>query len=158
MDESSSNRPDGNADPVETPENSVHYRVMTVDSVLYELGEISPHVHLMEDEEPYRYLTIPVSLSDGISLHNALNGVVGRRPSTHELFTHVLGRLQVDVIAVRIVRFESGVFYSELELMTARGREIFDCRTSDALTLAYRQIVPAPVLCTEAILEDLNES
>lgn len=158
MDESVSNRPNNTDEIVEPPDQSVLYRVMTVDSVLYELGEISPHAHLMEDEEPYRYLTIPVSLADGISLHNALNGVVGRRPTTHELFTHVLGRLQVDVIAVRIVRYETGVFYSELELMTAKGREIFDCRTSDALTLAYRQIVPAPVLCSEVILEALNES
>lgn len=156
MDESSDTHETNS--PEEQAESPVIYRVMNVDSVLYELGENSPHAHLMEDEEPFRYLTIPVSLPDGIALHNALNGIVGRRPSTHELFTSVLGRLQVDVIAVRIVRYEAGVFYSELELMTARGREIFDCRTSDALTLAYRQIVPAPVLCTDEILEALNEA
>jgi len=37
--------------------------------------------------------------------------------------------------------------------MTPRGREIFDCRTSDALILATRQGVRAPVLCAESVLQ-----
>ncbi len=131
----------------------VQYRVFTLDSVLYDLTDASPQAHLIEAESPYRYLVIPMALPDAISLQQALSGIEGRRPSTHELMRDVLGRLQVDVIAVRIVRFEGGVFFAELELMTAKGREIFDCRTSDALTLAYRQMVPAPVLCAEDVLE-----
>ncbi|HVB19624.1 MAG TPA: bifunctional nuclease family protein [Acidimicrobiales bacterium] len=127
------------------------FRVMTLDSVLYDLTDPSPQAHLIEAESPYRYLVIPVALSDAISLQAALTRVEGRRPSTHELMTTILSRLQVDVIAVRIVRYEAGVFYAELELMTSKGREIFDCRTSDALALAYRQVVPAPVLCADDV-------
>lgn len=141
-------------DEVVTPEAPVvQYRVFTLDSVLYDLTDASPRAHLIEAESPYRYLVIPLALPDALSLQQALSGIEGRRPSTHELMRDMLGRLQVDVIAVRIVRFEGGVFFAELELMTAKGREIFDCRTSDALTLAYRQIVPAPVLCAEEVLE-----
>lgn len=131
----------------------VSYRVFTLDSVLYDLTDASPQAHLIEAESPYRYLVIPLALPDALSLQQALSGIEGRRPSTHELMRDVLGRLHVDVIAVRIVRFEGGVFFAELELMTAKGREVFDCRTSDALTLAYRQIVPAPVLCAEDVLQ-----
>ena len=145
---------DSSADEALTPEAPVvQYRVFTLDSVLYDLTDASPQAHLIEAESPYRYLVIPLALPDAISLQQALSGIEGRRPSTHELMRDVLGRLQVDVIAVRIVRFEGGVFFSELELMTAKGREIFDCRTSDALTLAYRQMVPAPVLCAEEVLQ-----
>lgn len=133
---------------------AVQFRVFTLDSVLYDLTDASPQAHLIEAESPYRYLVIPLALPDAMSLQQALTGIEGRRPSTHELMRDVLGRLQVDVIAVRIVRFEAGVFYAELELMTAKGREVFDCRTSDALTLAYRQIVPAPVLCAEEVLQN----
>lgn len=141
-------------DEVVVPETPVvQYRVFTLDSVLYDLTDASPQAHLIEAESPYRYLVIPLALPDALSLQQALTGIEGRRPSTHELMRDVLGRLQVDVIAVRIVRFEGGVFFAELELMTAKGREVFDCRTSDALTLAYRQIVPAPVLCAEEVLE-----
>ncbi|MDE3008022.1 MAG: bifunctional nuclease family protein [Acidobacteriota bacterium] len=129
------------------------YHVMNLDSVLYDLTDASPQAHLIESESPYRYLVIPIALADAIALQQALSRLETRRPTTHELMTSILGRLQVDVIAVRIVRYEQGVFFAELELMTAKGREIFDCRTSDALALAYRQIVPAPVLCADEVFQ-----
>jgi bifunctional DNase/RNase len=128
------------------------FRVMRLESVLYDLTDPSPLVHLMEAESPFRYLVIPVAVPDAIALHHAHSGVEGRRPSTSELMTTILARLQAEVIAARIVRYEEGVFYAELDLMTPRGREVFDCRTSDALTLAMRQRVPAPILCAEEVL------
>jgi bifunctional DNase/RNase len=103
-------------------------------------------------ESPYRYVAIPVALPEAVALSNALSGIEGRRPSSHELFSEVLARLQADVVAARIVRFDDGVFYTELDVMTPRGREVFDCRTSDALILAIRQKVQAPVLCDEEVL------
>jgi bifunctional DNase/RNase len=106
----------------------------------------------MEAESPYRYVAIPVALPEAVALSNALSGIEGRRPSSHELFSEVLARLQADVVAARIVRFDDGVFYTELDVMTPRGREVFDCRTSDALILAIRQKVQAPVLCDEEVL------
>ncbi|HTT58987.1 MAG TPA: bifunctional nuclease domain-containing protein [Acidimicrobiales bacterium] len=128
------------------------FRVMNVESVLYDLGESSPLVHLMEAESPYRYLAIPVALADAVALHHAHTATEGRRPSTSELMTTILARLQAEIIAARIVRYEDGVFYGELDLMTPRGHEIVDCRTSDAITLALRQRVPAPILCAEEVL------
>jgi bifunctional DNase/RNase len=128
------------------------FRVMHLESVLYDLTDSSPLVHLMEAESPFRYLAIPMALPDAIALHHAHSAVEGRRPSTSELVTSVLTRLRAEVIAARIVRYEAGVFYAELDLMTPRGREVFDCRTSDALTLALRQRVPAPILCSEDVL------
>ncbi len=128
------------------------FRVMHVESVLYDLSDASPLVHLMEAESPYRYLAIPVALADAIALHHAHNATEGRRPSTSELMTTIFTRLQTEIIAARIVRYEDGVYYAELDLMTPRGHEIFDCRTSDAITLALRQRVPAPILCAEEVL------
>ena len=130
----------------------VQFRVMIVESVLFDLVDASPLVHLMEAEEPFRYMAIPIALPEATALNSALAGIEGRRPSTHELFSSVLARLQCDVIAVRIVRYESGVYYAEIDVMSPRGREIFDCRTSDGLILALRQGVPAPVLCAEEVL------
>ena len=130
----------------------VVYKVMSIESVLFDLGDAAPQVHLMEADLPYRYLSIPIALSEAQALHNAINGVAGRRPGTHELVSEMLARLRADVVSARIVRCEAGVFYAELDLMTPRGREVFDCRTSDALITASRQRVPAPVLCNEEIL------
>jgi bifunctional DNase/RNase len=133
----------------------VEFRVMIVESVLFDLVDASPLVHLMEAEEPFRYMAIPIALPEATALNSALAGIEGRRPSTHELFSSVLARLQCDVIAVRIVRNEAGVYYAEIDVMSPRGREIFDCRTSDGLILALRQSVPAPVLCAEVVLASL---
>jgi bifunctional DNase/RNase len=133
----------------------VIFKVMNIESVLYDLADPAPLVHLIEAESPYRYMTIPVALPEAVALDHALSGIDGRRPSSHELFAVVLARLRADVVAARIVRFDHGVFYAELDVMTPRGREVFDCRTSDALILALRQKVQAPVLCAEEVLLDL---
>jgi len=135
-----------------TPEH-VTFRVMHLESVLYDLTDASPMIHLLEAESPFRYLVVPVALADAVALQNAHGAIEGRRPSTHELMTTILTRIQGEVIAARIVRYEGGVFYAELDLMTPRGREVFDCRTSDALSMALRQSVPAPILCAEDVLQ-----
>lgn len=130
----------------------VVFRVMSVESVLFDLSDASPQVHLMEYDTPYRNLSIPIALPEAQGLRSALAGTSGRRPSTHELTTDLLRRLRAEVIAARIVRYDEGVFYAELDVMTLRGREQVDCRASDALILALRQTVPAPVLCAEDVL------
>jgi bifunctional DNase/RNase len=132
--------------------NDVVYRVMTVGSVRFDLGTASPQIHLVEEESPYRNVSISVALGEAQSLHNALVGAVGVRPSTHELASAIIAQLRADIIAVRILRHEHGVFYSELDLMTQHGRERFDCRTSDGVILAIRQAVAAPILCAEEVL------
>jgi bifunctional DNase/RNase len=72
---------------------------------------------------------------------------------THELFARVLQRARIDVIALRLVGREDGVYLAELDLMTPTGRERIDCRPSDGLVLALRMRVPAPVLVDERLLE-----
>jgi bifunctional DNase/RNase len=150
--DAASDEPSDDVEVTPNPEE-VTYRVMHLESVLYDLTDASPMIHLLESESPFRYLVIPLALNDAVSLQNAHGAIEGRRPSTHELMTTILTRLQGEVIAARIVRYEGGVFYAELDLMTPRGREVFDCRTSDALSMALRQNVPAPILCSEDVLQ-----
>jgi bifunctional DNase/RNase len=131
----------------------VKFFVMTIGSVTFDLVNATPEVHLTEDDYPFRTLSIPIALPEAQALENALKKNQGRRPSTHELFTDVLGQVNIDVIAARIVKLENGVFYSELDLMSPKGRIVLDCRTSDALIMASRQAVPAPILCAESVLK-----
>jgi bifunctional DNase/RNase len=135
------------------PYEEVPFRVMHLESVLYDLTDPSPLVHLLEAESPYRYLVIPVALADAIAIQHAHSAIEGRRPSTHELMNAVMTRLGTEVIAARIVRYEEGVFYAELDLMTPKGRQVFDCRTSDAISMALRQKTSAPILCSEEVLQ-----
>jgi bifunctional DNase/RNase len=141
------------ADDEPAPYEEVPFRVMHLESVLYDLTDPSPLVHLLEAESPYRYLVIPVALADAIAIQHAHSAIEGRRPSTHELMNAVMTRLGTEVIAARIVRYEEGVFYAELDLMTPKGRQVFDCRTSDAISMALRQNSPAPILCSEEVLQ-----
>jgi bifunctional DNase/RNase len=141
-------------EPIEEVDpDTLKFNVMSVESVLFDLSDSSPLVHLIEEDTPYRYLAIPIALAEAVALHNALDKIDGRRPGTHEVMAEVLRRLNADIVAARITRYDNGVFYAELDLMTPRGREVFDCRTSDALILATRQGVRAPVLCAESVLQ-----
>lgn len=134
-----------------------HFNKMSIESVLFDLSDSSPLVHMIEDQTPYRYLAIPIALPEAIALHNAIDVIDGRRPGTHEVMSEVLRRLNANIVAARITRYENGVFHAELDLMTAKGREVFDCRTSDALILAMRQRVRAPVMCAESVLQAFYE-
>jgi len=137
----------------EAAPEDVPYQLMHFESVLYDLTDPSPMVHLVEAAAPYRFVIIPIALADGIVLQHAHSEIESRRPGTHELMTTILARLQGEVIAARIVRNEGGVYYAELDIMTPKGREVFDCRASDAMSMALRQSVPAPILCSEDVLQ-----
>ena len=128
------------------------YRVMQVADVTYDFERAAGVVALVEAEGMRRELRLPVALTDATAIHHAWRRVVGVRPTSGELTTFILQELRADVVAVRIVRREAGVFYAELDVMTAQGRRVFDARPSDALTLALRQSVPAPVLAAEGLL------
>jgi bifunctional DNase/RNase len=133
------------------------FRVMGAETVTFDLGDASPMVHLMETENPFRSIAVPIALPEAQALHLALEGRQGRRPGTHELTAQILAHLRADVVAARIVRYEAGIFYAELDLMAPAGRIVLDCRTSDAMILALRQAVPAPILCAEEVLAAVGD-
>jgi uncharacterized protein len=130
------------------------FRVMDVDDVSLQLPAQYPSVTLVETEPPLRALVFPVGLAEGTAMAQALRRLHSRRPMTHELFTQVLQRARIEVVAVRLVGREEGNYLAELDLMTPGGRERVDCRPSDGIVLALRMPVPAPVLVDERLLED----
>jgi hypothetical protein len=126
---------------------------MVVDDVSLDLPSPYPSVTLVETEPPMRSLVFPIGLAEGSTLALALRGMASPRPLTHELFADVLRRGRMDVIAVRLIGRLNGNYLAELDLMATHGRERVPCRPSDALVLALRQPVPAPVLVDERLLE-----
>ena len=70
--------PDVEIEAVE--DDSPTFNVMSIESVLYDLSDSSPLVHLIEEASPYRYLTIPIALTEAVALHHALDKIDGRRP------------------------------------------------------------------------------
>ena len=84
---------------------------MHVESVLYDLTDPSPFVHLLEAETPFRYLSFLWRSPTPSRFQHAHSAIGGRRPSTHELMKSILTGLGTEVIAARIVRYDEGVFY-----------------------------------------------
>jgi hypothetical protein len=133
------------------------YRVMDVEDVVLDLPAQFPSVTMVEAEPPFRTLVFPIGMAEGTALSVAMRGMYSPRPMTHELFMEVMQRVHIDVIAVRLVGRENGNYLAELDLMTPAGRERFECRPSDALVLALRMPVTAPVLVDERLLEDAGD-
>ena len=142
------------ADHETSAEGFLTFRVTEVVSVTVSLPDTHAHVQLSESEAPYRVLGFPVGLQEGAALAAAIDGSVGPRPTTHELFAEVLARTGVEVIALRLNRREAGVLCAEIDLMGPRGREIVECRPSDGLVLCHRQVVTAPVLVADELFDD----
>ncbi len=115
----------------------------------------TPHaiVTLRELDAPNRRLSIPVGLPEATALAHAWRGVATPRPLTHELFADVLVRLGATIDAVRLTGRRAGVVLAEMELTSPRGHELLSCRPTDALTLAIRQGVPAPMLVDVRLFE-----
>ena len=133
------------------------FRVMHVEDVSIDLPSQYPSVTLVEAEPPMRALVFPVGLVEGAAMAQALRRMTSRRPMTHELFMDVLQRARIDVVSVRIIGREEGNLLAELDLMTPAGRETLDCRPSDALVLALRMPVPAPILLDERLLDESGD-
>jgi bifunctional DNase/RNase len=130
------------------------FRLVHISWVTYELPAPSPRVCLTEVELPYRAIEMPIGLAEANALALALERSDSVRPMTHELFSSALRATGQDVVALRIVSVDDGVYRGELDLMGAKGRVVLDCRPSDGLILAMRQSPPAPILCEESVLAD----
>ncbi len=129
------------------------FRVMDVEDVSLDLPSQFPLVTLVESEPPLRTLVFPVGLTEGTALALAMRRMDSPRPLTHELFSQVLQRARIEVIAVRLTGRDQGNYVAELDLMTPTGRERIVCRPSDGLVLALRMPVTAPILVDERLLE-----
>jgi bifunctional DNase/RNase len=143
--------PGGEGPGEDEPARFVVVELVSVDLVL---PAQYPVVTLQEAEVPHRQLRFAVGLADGTSLAQALARVATPRPLTHELFAAALGRLHVDVIAVRLVGRRGATYLAELDLMSTTGREILSCRPTDGLGLALRMPVVAPVLVDERLFAE----
>lgn len=138
--------------PVAPEPPAVAWCIVAVRSVSLELPEQYPVVTLVETGPAGRSLGFRVGLSEGVSLRHALDATTAPRPLTHDLFAACLRRLSAEVTAVRLTGRRGALWTAEIEMMTAKGREVLECRPSDGLGLALRQRpVAAPVLADERL-------
>jgi uncharacterized protein len=145
------------ASPGESAPAPAVFRVVEVASVDIELPDQFPVLRLEEAEPPSRELSFRIGVPEGVAIAHALRHLATPRPLTHELFTTLLKRLGVDIVAVRLTGREAGTYVAELDLMATRGREVLACRPTDGIALALRQVVPAPVLVDERLFTERGD-
>ncbi len=143
----------GGGQPAVRPGGGPVLRTALVSSVTLDLPAQHPTVVLREVESPWRQLQFHVGLPDGTALAYAVRRIDTPRPLTHELLGDILAGFDIDVVAVRLVGRQQGTYFAELDLQGRTGRRVLSCRPSDALVVALRQAVPAPILVAEALFD-----
>ena len=98
-----------------------------------------------------RRLPVIIGSSEAQAIAIAIEGMVGPRPMTHDLFKNTLETLRTHLREIIITDLREGIFFSRLVL--DRDGEIIevDSRTSDALALATR--FECPIYTYNDILE-----
>jgi bifunctional DNase/RNase len=133
---------------------AVQWRIVSVVDVRMDLPASNPEVVLQETDAPWRELRIPVGLAEGNAIAYGLRGVPTARPLTHTLFAEVLERHGVAVEAARITGRQGRLFAAELETTGPRGRQVVECRPSDAIGLLLRQRMPTPLLVGDWVFDN----
>ncbi len=108
-------------------------------------------VVLLKDDEG-RFLQIFIGISEALSIHSALKGVVPPRPMTHDLFVEALKRLNAEVEKIVIDDLIENTFYARIHIVAdGIGHEI-DARPSDSIALAVR--FNAPVYVESGVFDE----
>jgi bifunctional DNase/RNase len=139
------------AEVVPEPES---WRIVRVADVRLDLPAANPEVVLQESDAPWRELRIPVGMAEGTAIAYALRGVDSPRPLTHALVTELLERQGVALVAARITGRQGRLFAAELETTGPKGRQVVQCRPSDAIALVLRQPMPTPLLAGEWVFDN----
>ncbi len=127
------------------------WRLVDVIDVELLLPASYPEVVLRERPLPNRTLRVPVGMAEGTAIAYAWRRVATPRPLTHELFVDALVRHNVRIEAVRVTAVHDGTFLAELDTVGPTGRQVVQCRTSDALAVALRTRPVAPILVADSV-------
>ena len=140
--------------------------VGVVEADIYSVGPIGPageHELLLKAKDGApggkRYLPIIIGPFEGRAIHMALNGIMPRRPLTHDLLNRVASSCGLRVEKVTVTKLENRTFYAEVTLSGNGIRAEIDARPSDCIALAARAGCPIYVVervFLKAGLEELD--
>lgn len=122
-------------------------REVEVVGVRIEMPTNQPLV-LLREREGSRYLPIWIGAVEASAIAFAQQGTETPRPLTHELLQDVVRALGDELVEVRIVDVDDGVFYALLVFES--GTEV-DARPSDSIALGLR--AGARITCEDEVLE-----
>ena len=103
----------------------------------------TPIVIISSEDE--KIMPIYVGMTEGVSIHSALNNEVTQRPMTHDLMMTIIERLGATITNVQIDEIQDGIYYARLTLLYDGSSIDIDARPSDCISLAVRRDVPIKV-------------
>ena len=107
----------------------------------------SPPVVVLQEAPAGRLLPIWMSAGGAAAIVSATDDPDPSRPCVHDLVSDLLAALSGTLEEVRIVGYDEGQFFAELQL---EGTTLA-ARPSDAIALALR--VGCPILCADEVLD-----
>lgn len=110
------------------------------------------YVVILWDGPGRRILPIWIGPAEALAIAGALQALPTARPLTYSFISSLLAALDATVEEVRIVALRDSVYYAEVALQGAPGRQALDARPSDALALAAR--MGGAVRVAEAVLAE----
>ncbi|MGH9105106.1 MAG: bifunctional nuclease family protein [Acidimicrobiales bacterium] len=123
---------------------------MHLSAVRVELPTNVP-ILLLQEASGDRTLPIYIGRAEAEAIAAALQGVVTKRPMTHDLVRDVLSELGVVLDHVVITELKDQTFYAELRLRRGGTNHVVSSRPSDAIALALR--AGATIYAEEALLD-----
>ncbi len=124
---------------------------LTIGSLVYSQMQLDTYVLVLNEEEGNMKLPIVIGTYEAQAIAIALEAMTPGRPFTHDLFVNFALAHNIRIIEVEIVKFEEGVFSSELTCESDKGIIRIDARTSDAISLAIR--FKCPIYVKEEVME-----
>ena len=121
---------------------------MRVMAVGVESGADRPVLLLEEASGGHRLLPVWIGAAEANAIMLEQHGIVGPRPTTHQLIGHVLTSFGRRLEQVRITEVRNNIFYAELIL--DRDTRV-SARVSDAVALALHLSIP--IQAEDAVLD-----
>ncbi len=116
------------------------------------VDQVSGGAVLLLQDDAERTLPIWIGLAEATAIEKELAGAELPRPLTHDLFSDVLKRAEIELVRVELVDLRDNTYFAELVLRLPNSKELrVDCRPSDAVALAVR--LGGPILVDEQVLQ-----
>jgi bifunctional DNase/RNase len=124
---------------------------MNIYGVSFDLVGKTPIV-LLKTVDGNRFLPIWIGHSEAAAILMKLQGASAPRPMTHDLFSDVLGQLQVQVVRIAVTELRENTFYAQITVQQDGSEIDIDSRPSDAIALAIRS--DAPIFVADDVIEE----
>jgi len=124
---------------------------MNIYGVSFDLVGKTPIV-LLKTVDGNKFLPIWIGHSEAAAILMKLQGASAPRPMTHDLFTEVLGQLQVQVVRIAVTELRENTFYAQITVQQDGSEIDIDSRPSDAIALAIRS--DAPIFVADDVIEE----